>query len=232
MENSHLLEYIGKTKTNNLIESINAEYFENFTKKYPNYYQAEISKASSLVTVTKENEIKKIGMSCLNDLLNDNFGKTMGGIMYSASAETNLIDFNGNTRNLLFRGSGLGGSTIFNTVSAPLNPTGTLIQIGSGNTPATRQDFNIETPFSSAPENVRRATGNGGWNSPLGQVSAPMSPFGTGGSGTINETCFFWQLIIRTNVDIIFMMSRDNITPAVSFINGETINVDYTFGFS
>ena len=76
IENQFLMQHIGKTKTKNLVEEINKNWHEDFLNKFPSY--DKIVKANSLLTTTKENEIKNIGMSCINDLLSDNFGLCQG----------------------------------------------------------------------------------------------------------------------------------------------------------
>ena len=101
------------------------------------------------------------------------------------------------------------------------------VQVGKGLTPATRQDFNIEDPFIGGAESIRQNTGFGGWNSGLGQVDIPTVISPTAGSGSISETVLYnmWH---TTNIgDHHFLMSRDNISPIVSFISGKAINVDY-----
>ena len=226
MENEQLLEYIGKTKTNNLIEQINKEYFENFRKQFPNFYSSpEIAKASSLVTVTKENEIRSIGMSCMNDLLSDNYGIYLMSLYGGNLNIETLQDITNTGESVKFMGTG----TMFNSTFVAV---GTQIQIGKGTSTPTRQDFNIESPFTTAPESTIKNTANGGWNSGLGQVLASMIPFGAGGSGDISETIFVQVMNITTNVQKKFLMSRDLISPISNFILGQTINVNYTFAFS
>jgi len=223
MENSQLLEYIGETKTNKLIEQINKEYFESFRKQFPNYN--ENAKASSLVTITKDLEIKSIGMSCMNDLLSDNFGIFLAFLFGGGSNNQNLTDITNSLATISFQGS----STNFNSTIVAV---GTQIQVGKGLSTPNRQNFNIESPFTTSPESTIKNTGAGGWNSGLGQVSASMIPFGAGGAGAISETAFFWVMANVVGAQKTFLMSRDLISPVANFILGETINVNYTFGFT
>ena len=223
MENGQLLEYIGETKTNNLIEKINKEYFEIFHKKFPSYN--EMLKASSLVTVTKENEIKSIGMSCMNDLLSNNYGIYLASLFGGQLAVQTLKDITNADRNVTFFGAGAN----FNSTTGVA--CGTQIQIGQGSTLAVRTDFNIETPFATSPESLIQNTNAGGWNSALGQILASMVSIGAGGAGTVSETIFVHAMnSLATQRK--FLMSRDNISPGASFILGQTINVNYTFLFS
>ncbi len=227
MENSHLLEYIGKTKTQKLQNEITKEYFEIFYKKYPNF--TENHKMNSLVTVTKDLEIKKIGMSCINDLINDNWAKFIGTFLSGAiSVQPPAVDLQNTTNNALF---------FYNTVNQfnhtnGVGDVGSMIQIGSGNTPATRQDFNIETAFVGGSEALRTPTGLGAWITGIGQIKIPMQLM-TLGAGSITETILLgnWETISPVENQF-YLITRDNISPAVSFIGGESVNVDYTMVFT
>jgi len=227
MENSQLLELIGKTETENLKSDITKQYTENFHKRFPEWFEENkhMAKAFSLVTVTKEKEIKSIGMSCINDLLNDNFGQFLKGIIGLQSFTATILDGGAKSFNTL---SGNAGYNMANIGIA----MGSYIQVGSGNSPATRQDFNIENPFGTSPESLLSGIiGLSGWNSGLGLISMIRS-FNAGGSGAISETILVqaWRATDSNHRQAVY--SRDNISPVANFIIGETVNVNYNLVLS
>ncbi len=232
IENEEILQHIGKTKTQKLQDEITKEYFERYDKKFPLINEVDIfHKSLALITITKPNEteIKNIGMSCLNDLLLDNWGNCLNSLLSGASA--NLTNISGVANS----GTFWGGSNFFTQAltSAPTSPVGTECKVGAGLSTPQRTDFNIETPFGSSPENSFRNTGNGGWNSGLGQVTISTLISPTGGSGSIGEAGLFAEWYIKPAFDDeTIMLSHDKISPTVSFIIGEAINVEYILALS
>jgi len=224
IENSQILENIGKTLNQKLKDDISKNYFEEFRIKFPNFFKQNYSKMHSLVTVTENNEIKKIGMSCLNDILNDNWALMLGQLL-SGGFSIMLRDIT----NVQFQTPVYSNTNMFNKTTFNL---GSQIQVGEGTLPATRTQFNINDPFPTVPENTRKNTGSGGWITGLGQVQVPMS-FVAGGSGVISETCLFNLWVSDNGFSLkTFMVSRDNISPTVSFSIGQSINVDYSMVFN
>lgn len=102
-------------------------------------------------------------------------------------------------------------------------------QVGKGTTPATRQDTNIETPFTNSPESAKQACLSAGYNSGLGKITISTVINPTGSSGTITEVVKIQGLIgvfpsgTFTNFTAFF---RDIISP-VNFISGQAINVSH-----
>ncbi len=219
IENQFLMQHIGKTKTKNLVEEINKNWHEDFLNKFPSY--DKIVKANSLLTTTKENEIKNIGMSCINDLLSDSFGLWFGHLLGQIGGY-NMI----NVGNVSKAYKALGAGTKWNNTDNSV-AIGCAILVGTGTTPATRQDFKIETAFTG-----EISTGNGGWNSGLGQVSFSMSPLVAGGGASLSETAWYFSMATNSAIHETNLFSRDNISPVVPVVIGETINVDYTLGFT
>jgi len=219
IENQQVLEFIGKTKTQKLIDEITAIYKENFLKQFPKYQ--EFAKCISIVSVTEKDEIKSIGMSCINDLISDNFGE-MFRRLWTSGGTASLIDFNNN----LFSYTTVGTQETY-VDTAGVTTLGSAVQIGSGVTPATRQDFSIESAFASSPENVKTFTGDGGWNSGLGKITISTLISPTTGSGAISETVLFGVWRSTLNTFRFNLLSRDNISPVVNFISAQTINIDY-----
>ncbi len=184
---------------------------------------------NSLVTVTENQEIKKIGMSCINDLISDNWGKMLEALISGRQfVFPPAKDVSGNTNNALFVYNSVDQ---FNSTNTAGN-VGSLIQVGKSLVPATRQDFKIGDPFVTLPESVFNGTGSGGWNSGLGQVQIPLQIV-SGGSGAISETVLFgnWASVSPVENEV-YLLSHDNISPVVNFIVGQTINVDYSMVFN
>lgn len=219
MENSQLLEHIGKTKTQKLLNEISKSYFE-LKEKSKNRLNP-----MCIVSVEKENEIKSIGMSCVNDLFLNNFGLFFGALL-SGNRTTQIVkNQSGSNKNLRMWGN----SNMFNVTD--VITVGGMVKIGSGSTPASRSDFTIQTPFGNSPENSLRNTGNAGYNSGLGQVTIPTLISPTGGAGSISEAGLFLRCETIGTGDQI-MMSHDNISPVANFSIGDSINVEYILGLS
>jgi len=216
MENQILLEKVGETKTQKLIDDCYKIYKEKFQKQFPDFLEKNHTKICSVVSVTEKDEVKGIGMSCLNDLLLDNWGIFFNAFMGGTGSDITLTRIGGATNQL--RMWGAGGS--WNTTNA--GALGSEIKVGTGVTPATRQNFNIEA--GSLGLNM----GNGGFNSGLGKVDIPANLVSLS-SFSLSETGLFGRWIFNPTAPLIdsFMLSRDNISPVVSVIIGQTINVDY-----
>ncbi len=214
MENQILLEKVGNTKNKKLIDDCYKIYKEKLFKQYPEYFETNHSKMVSLVTTTENFEIKSIGMSCLNDLLTDNWGKFLNGFMGGITS-VNLKIISGLDKDFLMWGS---GSTWNNRQAGAV---GSLIQVGSGTVTATRQDFALANFVASL------SSGVGGWNSGLGKIDIPANAIATS-SFTISETGLFgvWVHSPAPAVDNV-LLSRDNISPVVNVISAQSINVDY-----
>jgi len=218
MENQILLDKIGDTKTQKLIDDCNKIYKENFTKQFPKYFDNNFTKACSLVCVTEKNEIKSIGMSCLNDLLLDNWGNFLNGFMGGNSSAQQLRQTSGTFRTVGMWG---GAQSLWNSTS--VGSTGSSISVGTGTTPATRQDFVLETSV------LGLGMGNGGYNSGLAKIDIPAQNISTI-AFSLSETGLFGVWAHSTPPATVgsFMLSRDNISPVASVIIGNTVSVDYT----
>ena len=223
-----ILEYIGKTKTPNLLDDISKLYLELHEKKFPDYHYN--TKALSIVSIVKNNEIKKIGMSKVDDLLTDNWGIFMQGLI--GCQTVTFKTFLNTNESILFTNGGALQTNSYNVVNSGAGGCGGLIQVGQGTTPASRSDFNIQIPFGTAPESNITSISNSGWNSGLGQLDIPLTIGNAGSFGSISETCLFLRFNGTPSPNPTLLMSRDNISPTVSFLTGETINVDYKLVFS
>jgi len=100
-------------------------------------------------------------------------------------------------------------------------------QVGKGNTPATRQDVNIETPFTNGgAEDNLKITSLFGYNSALGKITIATSISPTAGSGSITEVVKI-NRVQQTNASPIDNLWIRNIVNPVAFISGKTINVEH-----
>ncbi len=226
IENSQLLEIIGKTKTKNLIDDISKHYFEIQKKEFGSN---NISKALSIVSVSqpKETEILDIGMSCIQDILSDNWGEFLKGILTS-NQTVSLTDDAGTPRSVQLGGGVSGNLNPYNVNNNPAGQVGSICRIGKGTTPATRQDISIETAFTNGGiEDGTISTGSGGFNVGLSQIDIPCVISPLAGSGAISETGLFtrWHYVGGANAR--FLITRDNISPVVNFIAGQAVNIDY-----
>ncbi len=220
IENNQLLELVGKTKTQKLLDEITSEFQETFMKKYPDYSKYYPTKANSIVTVTEENEIKKIGMSCLNDLFSDQWALILG-LIFSNGGDNNVIPKN-SFGNHNFRFAGLGLNDQFNATNKVTQGGGST-DIGSGLTPPTRLDTQIQTLKT----NIQNASA--GYNSGLGKISCPAQ---TANILTydLSETALYLQCFLLSPIfeNAQMLISHDLISPVVPVTNGETINIDYS----
>jgi len=209
-----LQDLIGYTKNTKIIDESYKIYLEEFEKKFPEYFSKYNSKAFALVTTTNKKEILDIGMSCIDDILNDNWGIFLKNFLSGNSGNDTYKNTSGLSKLMLLWGT---QNMLYNITNAGFS-VGTRIATGSGVTLATRQDFDIES------EKNKEDTGNGGWNSGLGKIDIPMTATGVS-AYSLTETCLFgtWNAVGAENQ---FCLARDNITP-VSVLIGQTINVDY-----
>jgi len=212
MENQILLEKIGETKTDKLIREVENIYKEGFNKKYPEYFvNKNTLKAFSILTITENQEVKAIGMSCIDDLLVDIFGTWFGAFTFP----TTPVTMKDNTGVDQVVNMWSGGST-WNTTPSVI---GSAIDVGKGTTQATRQDFKIENFLQVL------NSSDGGFNSGLGQVDIPATIPSTF-NDSISESALYGVWLSVAGVKT-FLLSHDNISPAVPVLIGQTINADY-----
>ncbi len=223
MENSYLLDYIGKTKTENLMNEITKGYFELKEKTFPESTNPISNLALISVTQPNETEILSIGHSCVNDLIVENFLIWLKYMM-SGSGNPTMKDITNTSQPMWF---GALQSVWWG------NPTGvavgTSIQIGSGIVVPNFNDVQINTPFPASPENLVKGTTTGVYFVGLSQAkcSATYSP--TTNGGAIGESAFIGSWRTQFNVQKHFMLTHDSISPVVNFSAGQAINIDYIF---
>ena len=160
MENQILLEKVGESKTQKLLDECNNIYMEEFQKEYPNYFENNYCKAICKILVTEKdsNEIKGIGMSCLNDLLTQNFANWLGGWLGANSSTTGGV-IKSTSGFVGSFGNSHGGSNFshWGNFNAPPNNAGLNITIGNGT------DIPLKTDFASPSGGVKALTVNAGF---------------------------------------------------------------------
>jgi len=236
MINQYLLDYIGKTRTQNVLDDITNIVLENKIKKLGYNPRPNVV---SIVHTEKNKEILGLGASIPSDLVSDNLLTILTGFFSTPTQANRLIQMK-NISDVLkdfhvvssfVSGSDAGFTSMWNSTVGGVNCG---IQIGSGLAQATRQDISIENPFS-----------NGGAEDNRNTISLPVynavlfrNSFGIGfnstGAGGITETVlqnrFMTNLTGGRTVQTI-QLSRDNIDPVVSFITGQSIFVEYVFQY-
>jgi hypothetical protein len=215
-----LQELVGETKSQKLIDDCYKIYKENFIKKYPDYFEKNHTKLCSIVTTLENNEVKNIGMSVIDDLLTDNYAEWFGSMFACDSNNKNLTEEDGLVDILRFYTTT--DNFKFNQVNSGLGGVGTRVKIGTGITPATRQDFKVETFLANL------NSGNGGYNSGLGKIDIPATLTSTF-TDTISEVGLYGVWFSATPIGRIgeYLLSHDIINPVVPVLNGQIINVDY-----
>jgi len=160
-------------------------------------------------------------------VVNDNLGLIIAGIFQiptTASKQIDLVDINGVTKDV----RPIGSSTV--ALMNHSNPALCRGQVGKGTTPATRQDENIENPFTNGGvEDNPQLMSVFGYNSALGKVtsSVPITP--TTGAGAISEVVMTIRLNDNTGNPFDFLITRDIVNPVVNFIIAQTINTELIF---
>ena len=117
-----LQEFIGKTKSQKLIDECHKIYKDNFQKEFPEYFEHNYTKVASVITILENNEIKQIGMSKINDLLTDNYGKWFGQFIFP-TVNFSLTDIAGVARNNR-SWSTSGASSVWNQTVVVVGTTG------------------------------------------------------------------------------------------------------------
>jgi hypothetical protein len=228
MKNQYLLDFIGQTKTDKLVNDFHNYLLEEKIKKLG--FNPRISE-SCLIIVQENKEIKSLGGSKPNDLLVDNFGEWLAGMhraLGGGISTFSIIDTSSVAQVLNWYEASdqqftAGGNS--NTV-----PVGTEIQIGRGTTPPIRQDVNIETAFSNGGvEDSAISTGTGSYVPSQAQVRVPATIAPTTGSGSISETVLFAKWYRTTNTQIKLLLAHDAISPVASFISAQSVFVEYRF---
>jgi len=222
--NPDFTQYKGYTFKEKLVNEIYAYIKEDRIKNnktHPNYLPA------SLVTSLKDGEIKDMGCSIPNDIINDNFGLLMAGmfrgIVTATKDVTTFKDTGSVTRSLRIYGPT--DNDLYNDSASA------EVQIGEGTTGPTRTDVDVETAFTNGGiEDGPVETDEGTHIIGTSQVQVGKFIGATTGGGTVKETCLFGNYrVIGVGVKK-FLLSRDLIG-SVAFVAGENVSVRYFWSF-
>jgi hypothetical protein len=158
-------------------------------------------------------------------LFNDNFGLLLSKLFRAPTtgALSNVGGFFDITgAPLVINIYGLASATLFNEFA------GGNVQVGKGTTPATRQDTNIETPFTNGgvEDNPVNAI-VGAYNPSLAKVEIPALISPTAGAGAISEVVRTRGMENSVGVGKEMLLTRDNVSPVSNFIAGQAINVNH-----
>ncbi len=228
MENQMLLEKIGQSNTQKLLDDCNNIYMETFNKEYPDYFQHNVMKSICKVLVTEKdsNEIKGIGMSCMNDLLTKQFAQWLGGFM-GANSQTSGDTMRRLGGTQFACGNSHGGSNFShwgNNNSG--GARGITIVIGTGTTVPQKTDFN--NPSGGVLSMIVNA---GSFNTGLGTVD--WTAGATAQSNFVISSAYvdgIWSLSGQGSGN--YLLLSDLINPTVEAFIGQAIFLDYTLVFN
>jgi len=232
-------QYVLLKQENDLLNSLIGQSFNERTKFEAYKILTEIhSKAQdrsigkmALCYVHDNNEVLGVGGSTLlkdkkgkiiSNLILDQFGILLAGMFKGGTAIKSVVinDINNFASTLVVNSASLVNFNERNDIT-------TLVQVGSGSTPPARTDFFVETIFGTAPEASAIATAIPVFNSGLGNFKVTGS-INAGGAGTINESILRPNWQDSGSVFRSFTLFRDIISPAQSFLAGQSIALEYT----
>lgn len=230
MQNSWLKELVGcsyNAKSKHMAESYLWEEKQKFFGGIGIPKLAENLLMCVLDSGNKSPEILDIGGNVPSDLILNNVGE-LWKHLWRPVAAVNI------STGTLFDSSGASGVlTLYNRgVSATYNNSfvgarGTRMQIGSGSSSAARTDFSVQTAFANTgPEDSPQSTSTAVYSSATGKITFAASVFPAAGSGTVREAVVFgiWSFL---NGEV--ALTRDIISPGVSFSPGQNITANYTW---
>lgn len=170
----------------------------------------------------KNGRVVARGKSRKGNLILNNFGLWLAGFIRAVvnfTKRVTLVDSGGSSQSVqIYHGD----ADHFCRTGYAL---GTVVQVGAGSTAPARDDYTIETPFGTSPEDSPFDTGTGSY---VGGVISFSGAITAGGSGTVSEIGFFgkWWTVAGGVKNI--MLFHDLITPTVAFTAGQTITVSYS----
>ncbi len=230
MENQILLEKIGETKTQKLIEDCDKIFMEQFRKEFPNYFETNYLKSIAKVVVTKpkSTEIKGIGMSCINDLMTKQFAQWLGAMLGNQRTTSGGNPKRTTGATVSTFGASHGGSTgsMWGRIPTPTaTARGLKIAVGNSLIPPTKLDFNQVGNILGLVVNA------GTFNSGLNTVSwtaqnTALSDFTISSSNVISQ----WSIPEFGSGE--WLLLNDLISPTSNVVNGESIFLAYTFQFA
>jgi len=181
----------------------------------------------AIVASLKDGEVKKIGCSIPNDIVNDNFGELAAGqfhpVLTTIKDVTTFVSTDGITRSLRLYS---GGGDLWNEASA-----GSDVQIGEGTSTPTRIQFDIDTAFTNGGvEDSPQPSDAGTFIIANSQVQVGKFIGPTAGSGLVKEVCLFGIYFVIGIGLKRFLLSRD-LVGSIPFAIGESVSVSYVWSF-
>jgi len=218
-------QYLGARFSKRLEQKLLREHTERLLKEVDH----RIFEAVVVSVLDRHKRIKGIGLNLPNDLILNNFGTWLAAFIQAPGTITvsiSLKEVGGTTQTFHIFDYTSATNRLFNLNYIGDLALGTQLQVGSGTTPAARTDSAITTPFTTAPESGRFATGSGSYAAGVISFSGAIT---AGGSGTVNETGFFarWRRSATNTIDTI-MLFHDILAAGVAFTAGQIINVSYS----
>ena len=177
---------------------------------------------------TSDPKILDVGFSVPEDMFMNNFGLWFATILQPGNLSYATYPIQGysmtditNTARAITSQYYQGGSPTqcYNNSNTG---AGTQFQVGSSTAAAARTQYQIQTPFGTAPESGRFSSGAGSYAAGSGVVSC-AGAIAAGGSGTINEVALFGLWGIIANNWYTFMLTREVLGAGVAFVAGNPI---------
>ena len=178
------------------------------------------------VIISQGDIIQGITQSKPNNLILDNFGTVLAGLMrapVAAVTNVSIPDITNTARTLPIYT--INSDTKGWCTYAVGKEIGTQLKVGAGVTAAARADYQIETDFGTAPESGHFDSGSGSY---AGGSIAVAGAIVAGGAGTINEVGFFGHWSYGAAVRALFMLFHDILVSGEAFVLGQTITAAYT----
>jgi hypothetical protein len=149
----------------------------------------------------------------------------------TAGNSRGLTAINSNSLTKTINAAGLispASTQVWNT--AEVSNSGTRFQIGTDGTEVTRDDVNIGAAFTVGLQASPFApSGLGGFNSTTGIAQTSGNVVTSTSGGIIEECALFGDWRATDSAKHLFMLAHDNILPNVTFLAGQTVNVEYSF---
>lgn len=172
----------------------------------------------------KTHKILDAAINKPNDLILDNFGLWFAGLIRNpvvGASGTTCKDIANANKVVLCFGQQAGSAYNFNLSAYA---TGSYVQVGKGQTPPLRSNYNIETAFGTAPESGVFGSGAGSYAAGTISFSASVT---AGGSDTAYETGFFGRWIDQTQALVTIMLFHDLLASGVPFTPGKLLVTSY-----
>jgi len=228
MENQILLEKIGETRSDKLINDCNKIYMENFRKQFPNYFESNYLKSiCKIITTPKDsNEILAIGMSCMNDLMTKQFSQWLGGYL-GGFAQTSGDIMKNTGGNPFATGNHHGGG---NNLMWGMNSAGSR---GLNMDVTNSTDIPFKDMFAPQASTLGQnlIVNSGTFSAGLNTVT-----WSGGNTSLLDFTISYAHITASLSRagggSALWLFLADSISPSVAVLLGESIFLEYTFAFS